>query len=183
MGGNAMLRYMGEQPENTRWLSAAAAISVPLSLVAGGNRLSDSWAGRHIYSRHFLKSMKKKLIEKAKRFPATIDTIRLSHVKTLREFDDLYTAPMHGYKNALDYWTRASSKPLLKALEVPTLLLNARNDPFVPEPSLPGSTDCSDKVLLHQPAEGGHASFATGLFPGNLTWLPMRVARFFETGC
>jgi len=182
LGGNAMLKYLGEEPGNTRWLAAVAAVSVPLDLVAGGNCLSDTWMGRHIYSRYFLKSMKNKVLEKAKRFPGVIDVLRLSQVKSLREFDDLYTAPMHGYKNALDYWTRASSKPFLKALQLPTLVLNARNDPFVPEPSLPGSGDCSDHVLLHQPAEGGHASFVTGAFPGNLNWLPMRLARFFETG-
>lgn len=182
LGGNAMVKYMGEHPETAQWLSASAALSVPLDLVAGGNSLSDSFQGRYFYSPYFLKTMRNKVLEKAKRFPGLVDAFRLSHVKTLREFDDLYTAPMHGYKNALDYWTRASSKPFLRTLEVPTLVLNARNDPFVPEPSLPGSSDCSDKVLLHQPAEGGHVGFVTGTFPGHLHWLPIRLARFFETG-
>ncbi len=182
LGGNAMVKYLGEHPETAQWLSASAAISVPLDLVAAGNRLSDSFYGRHIYTRHFLQTMRSKLLEKAKRFPGTIDVLRLSHLKSLREFDDLYTAPMHGYKNALDYWTRASGKPFLKTMTIPMLVLNARNDPFVPEPSLPGSRDCSDKVVLHQPAEGGHVGFVTGAFPGNLSWLPMRLARFFETG-
>ncbi|HEY9279234.1 MAG TPA: alpha/beta fold hydrolase [Eoetvoesiella sp.] len=182
MGGNAMVKYMGEHPEIAQWLSAAAAVSVPLDLVAAGTSLSDTFYGRYLYSPHFLKTMRYKVLEKAKRFPGVIDAFRLNHLKSLREFDDLYTAPMHGYKNALDYWTRASSKSFLKTLEVPTLVLNARNDPFVPEPSLPGSSDCSDKVLLHQPAEGGHVGFVTGPFPGHLNWLPIRLARFFETG-
>jgi predicted alpha/beta-fold hydrolase len=182
MGGNAMLKYMGEHPELTEWLAAGAAISVPLDLVASGNALSNTFAGRHLYTPYFLKSMKDKVHEKGKRFPGTIDVFRLSQARNLRDFDDIYTAPMHGYKNALDYWSRASSKPYLKALTVPTLILNARNDPFVPEPSLPGSADCSDTVLLHQPAEGGHAAFVSGSFPGNVGWLPVRIARFFETG-
>lgn len=181
LGGNAMLKYLGETPEVAQSLTACAAVSVPLDLVAGGACLSDTILGRHLYTRYFLKSMKHKVLEKAKRFPGTIDAYKISHARTLRDFDDIYTAPMHGYKNALDYWSRASSKPWLKKLAAPTLVLNARNDPFVPEPSLPGTADCSDMVLLHQPAEGGHVGFVTGGFPGKLNWLPMRVARYFET--
>lgn len=181
LGGNAMLKYIGEQGSNLPWLHAAAAISVPLDLVACGMRLSESRSGKHLYTRHFLKTMKTKLLAKASRFPGMIDVMRLNQAKSLKDFDDMYTAPMHGYKNALDYWTRASSKPLLREIAVPTLVLNARNDPFVPEPSLPGSYDCSDQVVLHQPAEGGHVGFVTGTFPGDLSWLPTRMARFFET--
>ena len=182
LGGNAMLKYLGEREQEASWLQAAAAVSVPLDLVSCGRALSDTWSGRHLYCRHFLRTMRPKVLNKARRFPGTIDALRLAQVRTLREFDDLYTAPMHGYRNALDYWTRASSKPRLKTIAVPTLVLNARNDPFVPAPSLPGSHDCSDAVLLHQPAEGGHAAFVTSPFPGNLNWLPARLARYFETG-
>jgi Predicted hydrolase of the alpha/beta-hydrolase fold len=181
LGGNALLKYLGEQAETANWLTAAAAVSVPLDLVACGQVLSQTRVGRHLYCGHFLRTMRPKVIEKARRFPGTIDVLRLSQVRTLREFDDVYTAPMHGFRNALDYWTRASSKPLLKSIVVPTLVLNARNDPFVPEPSLPGTHDCSSAVLLHQPAQGGHAAFVTGMFPGNLNWLPKRLARFFES--
>lgn len=182
LGGNAMLRYLGDTQRNhSTSLVAAAAVSVPLDLVACGQRLSDSWLGRHLYTRHFLRSMKLKVAEKARRFPASIDTMRLAQVRSLREFDDLYTAPMHGYKNALDYWTRASSKPVLQHVMQPTLVLNALNDPFVPAESLPSAQDCSDHITLHQPAHGGHVGFVTGRFPGTLNWLPMRLARFFET--
>lgn len=182
LGGNAMLKYLGEQGSQLQWLHAAAAISVPLDLVASGMRLTESRSGKYLYSRRFLKTMKAKVLDKASRFPGMIDVMRLSQAKSLRDFDDMYTAPMHGYKNALDYWTRASSKPLLGDITVPTLILNARNDPFVPEPSLPGSYECSSSVLLHQPAEGGHVGFVTGPFPGDLSWLPTRLARYFETG-
>ena len=180
MGGNAMLKHIGEQGEKAA-LEAAAAVSVPLDLAVCGRHLSETRLGRSLYSRYFLKSMKAKIQEKAKRFPGNIDALRLSQARTLREFDDAYTAPMHGYKNALDYWTRAASRPHLANIAVPTLVLNARNDPFVPEASLPGSAECSPSVILHQPAEGGHAGFVTGSFPGNLGWLPMRLARFFDT--
>ncbi|MBF6618502.1 MAG: alpha/beta fold hydrolase [Candidimonas sp.] len=180
LGGNAMLKYVGEQGDALSWLAACAAVSVPMDLVACGTRLSETRLGKHLYSRYFLRTMKPKLQEKARRYPANIDLLRLGQVKSLREFDDLYTAPMHGYKHALDYWTRASSKPHLKTITVPTLVLNARNDPFIPEPSLPGSQECSSSVLLHQPAQGGHVGFVTGPFPGNIGWLPIRLARFFE---
>lgn len=179
LGGNAMLKYLGEREKEALWLEAAAAVSVPLDLVACGRRLSETWSGRHVYCRHFLRTMRPKVLDKARRFPGTIDALRLAQARTLREFDDLYTAPMHGYRNALDYWTRASSKPRLRTIAVPTLILNARNDPFVPATSLPGSHDCSGAVLLHQPGEGGHAAFVTGPFPGNLNWLPQRLARYF----
>lgn len=182
LGGNALLKHLGEQGGELGWLKAAAAVSVPMDLVACGVCLSETWAGRNLYTRHFLRTMRTKIQEKAKRFPGNIDVFRIGHAKSLREFDDLYTAPMHGYKNALDYWTRASSKWLLKSVSVPTLVLNARNDPFVPAPSLPGSLDCSSSILLHQPSEGGHASFVTGRFPADIGWLPTRLARFFETG-
>jgi predicted alpha/beta-fold hydrolase len=180
LGGNALMKCLGDYPDTTAWLRACAAISVPLDLVAAGNALSRTPMGRHVYSRYFLKSMVTKIREKAQRFPGTIDTFKLSQVKTIRVFDDLYTAPMHGYKNALDYWTRASAKPVLKSVRTPTLILNARNDPFIPEASLPGTSDCSETILLHQPAQGGHVGFVTGTFPGNLNWLPNRMANYFE---
>jgi predicted alpha/beta-fold hydrolase len=180
LGANALVKCLGDYAASTRWLHACAAISAPLDLVAAGDALSRTLIGRHFYSRYFLKSMVAKIREKARRFPGTIDILKLDKVKTIRDFDDLYTAPMHGYRNALDYWTRASAKPVLKSVDTPTIILNARNDPFIPEASLPGTNDCSDAILLHQPAQGGHVGFVTGAFPGNLNWLPKRMANYFE---
>jgi len=180
LGGNALLKYLGQAGENARWLASCAAISAPMDLPTCGQALSDTWAGRHLYSPYFLRSMRRKLYEKARRFPGTIDVLRLAQLKTLRDFDDYYTAPMHGYRDVQDYWTQASSLPWLRHIALPTLILNARDDPFVPAVSLPGSCDVSADVLLHQPAQGGHVGFVTGGFPGNLHWLAQRVARFFE---
>ena len=180
LGGNALLKYLGEHPEQSSWIEAAAGISVPLDLVAAGNHLSDDAFNRHIYSRYFLRSLKPKVLEKAKRFPGVIDVMRISQARDLRDFDDAYTAPMHGFRDAMDYWTQSSSKPWLRHISVPTLVLNARNDPFLPEPTLPSVEDASPQVLLHQPASGGHAGFVTGHFPGNLNWLAERLGRFFS---
>ena len=96
-------------------------------------------------------------------------------------FDDLVTAPLHGFRNTDDYWTRASSKPVLGHITVPTLMINARNDPFLPEYALPHPRDVSPSVTLEFPDGGGHAGFMTGPFPGRLDWLPRRVLAFFRT--
>ncbi|HUH40343.1 MAG TPA: alpha/beta fold hydrolase [Castellaniella sp.] len=181
LGGNALLKYLGEAGAGSVPLEACAAVSVPMDLPPCGRRLSDTFWGRQLYSRYFLRTIRRKIMNKAAVFPGSIDVMRTQHLRTLQELDDLYTAPMHGYRNALDYWTRASSLPVLPGIRVPTLILNARNDPFVPQASLPGTRQASDQVLLHQPAQGGHCSFVTGQFPGHLHWLPMRLAAFFDT--
>jgi predicted alpha/beta-fold hydrolase len=182
LGGNALLKYLGEHASHVPNIRAAASICAPLDLVAAGNQLSSNFFCRHVYTRFFLRSMKPKTLEKAARFPGAMDVSRLSRAKTLRDFDDVYTAPMHGFRDAQEYWEKASSKPWLPYITTPTLVLNTRNDPFVPEPSLPGPTEASNAVTLHQPAEGGHVGFTTGHFPGNLNWLPARLARFFQAG-
>ena len=97
-------------------------------------------------------------------------------------FDEAVTAPLHGFAGADDYWNRASSKPLLRDVRVPTLVLYARNDPFIPAGSLPRQDQVSEAILLEQPAHGGHAGFASGPFPGHVRWLPRRLVEFFESG-
>lgn len=182
LGGNALLKYLGEQEHEAGWLTACAGISVPLDLVAGGAALGRGFVERQLYTRYFLRTMRRKVLEKAGRYPGVIDVMRIVQARDLHDFDDTYTAPMHGFRNALDYWNKASSKPWLASVRVPTLVLNARNDPFLPARSLPTPEQCSDRVLLHQPARGGHAGFAVGRFPASLNWLPERLGRFFETG-
>jgi predicted alpha/beta-fold hydrolase len=100
-------------------------------------------------------------------------------LSTFREIDDLYTAPLHGFKNAEDYWIRSSSKQWLKHIEVPTLLLNARNDPFLPPLAFPGQKEVSPVVETLYPDCGGHVGFVSGGFAGEFRWLPERILRFF----
>jgi predicted alpha/beta-fold hydrolase len=104
----------------------------------------------------------------------------MRRARTLREFDDIVTAPLHGFRDTDDYWTRASAKPVLGRISVPTLLVNARNDPFLPAAALPRPDEVSLHVHCDFPGEGGHAAFVSGPFPGNLEWLPRRVTAFFE---
>lgn len=181
MGGNALLKYLGEQQQAVDWIQGCVAVSAPLDLLACGEQLSNTFWGRYVYSPYFLRSMRAKILAKTHRYPGLIDFIQLNQIRTIREFDDLYTAPMHGYRNAHDYWRSCSAKPLLKDIAVPTLILNALNDPFIPAQTLPTVQDCSQQILLHQPTTGGHVGFTTGAFPGNFQWLAQRVAQFFNS--
>jgi hypothetical protein len=181
LGGNALLKYLGEYGTKLDWLCGAAAVSAPIDLVAAGNHLSDSAFNRLVYARHFLSSLKPKVFEKARRYPGVIDVFKVNQARDLRDFDHAYTAPMHGFKDAIDYWTQSASKPWLNKIVTPTLVLNARNDPFLPEHTLVGPNDCSDAITLHQPALGGHVGFVNGPWPGHLNWLPERLLRYFET--
>ncbi|WP_242444522.1 YheT family hydrolase [Advenella sp. S44] len=179
LGGNALLKYIGEQGRQLSWLNGVAGISVPVDLVATGMQLQTSLVGRYLYTPHFLASMRHKLRQKAGAFPGAVNWRKALQARTLLQFDDAYTGPVHGFRSGLDYWARCSSKYFLQAIQVPTLLLIARNDPFIPEASLPGPDQASDHVVLHYPYTGGHAGFASGAGRGELTWLPRRLERFF----
>ena len=178
LGGNALLKWLGDCGESaTRIVDAAVAISVPLDLMATGNALGQGF--NLVYTRNFLATLRTMSLAKLARFPGLYDANAVRATRTLREFDDLVTAPLHGFKDADDYWTRASSKPGLKNIRVPTLILNAKNDPLVPASALPRAGEVSATVTLEQPDEGGHAGFVSGRFPGGLGWLPARVLEFF----
>jgi predicted alpha/beta-fold hydrolase len=118
----------------------------------------------------------------AVRFPGLLDTQRIRDARSLWAFDDVVTSRLHGFEGTADYWTRASSKPWLAKIGLPTFVLNARNDPFVPASSLPGTGDVARAVTLEQPAGGGHMGFLTGPAPGRLDWLPERVLAYFAAG-
>lgn len=182
LGGNALLKFLGESGNTAGWLQAAAGISAPVDLLASGRILGSGFINRHVYTHMFVRSLKTKTLQKSQMFPGLIDIIRVANARDLREFDDAYTAPMHGFRDVTDYWTRASSKPVLVDITVPTLVLNALNDPFLPGKYLPGPQEASAQVLLHQPPQGGHAGFPSGRFPGNLNWLTQRLHTFFRSG-
>jgi uncharacterized protein len=180
LGGNALLKWLGEQQEDAKKIvRSAASISAPVDLMAAGNALSGGF--NMVYTRHFLSTLKKKSALKLEQFPDLFDAQAMFHSRNLREFDNIVTAPLHGYKNTDDYWTRASSKPLLKHICVPTYLLNARNDPFMPESALPAANEISSFITPEFPVGGGHVGFVSGGFPGNLRWLPQRLMDFFAS--
>jgi predicted alpha/beta-fold hydrolase len=178
LGGNALLKWLGEDAGAGQAVSAAAAVSAPVDLMVAGDALGRGF--NLVYTRAFLATMRRKAEEKLARFPGLFDGQAMRRARTLREFDEVVTAPLHGFRDTDDYWTRASSKPVLSRIQVPTLLLNARNDPFLPEAALPGAAELSAAVQAEFPEEGGHAAFVSGPFPGDIAWMPRRVAAFFE---
>lgn len=179
LGGNALLRWLGERREDAASIvDAAAAVSAPVDLAAGGEALSGGF--NMVYTRSFLKTMKFKGLRKLEQFPGLFDRAALLRARDLHDFDDIVTAPLHGYRDADDYWHRASAKHVLGEITVPTLVLNARNDPFLPAHALPARSQVSAAVELEQPATGGHVGFMTGRFPGRLDWLGNRLLHFFD---
>lgn len=179
LGGNVLLRWLGERREDAGALiGAAAAISAPVDPSAGGVALSSGF--NLLYTRSFLRTLKRKAVIKAQQYPGLFNVTAALQARDFRAFDNIVTAPLHGFQDVDDYWTRAASKPLLREITVPTLLLNARNDPFLPAHALPATCDVSQAVELEQPESGGHVGFMTGPFPGRIGWLAQRVLSYFH---
>lgn len=178
LGGNALLKWLGEQGVSaTVTLRAAAAISAPVDLQAAGNALERGF--NLAYTKNFLWTMKRRSLARLALHPRLFDARKMLATRTLREFDNLVTAPLHGFRDVDDYYDRASSKPFLVKITVPTLLLNARNDPFLPAVVLPVHGDMSTAITAEFPETGGHVGFTSGPFPGSLSWLPQRLLGFF----
>ena len=179
LGGNALLRWLGESQHQAEIVRAACAISAPLDLAQGGASLSSGI--NMIYTRMFLKTLKPKCLKKLEQFPGLFDKNRLLEAKNLYEFDNVVTAPLHGYLDTEDYWYRASARHILHDITLPTLVLNAKNDPFLPGQHLP--QHAAPCVTLDYPQHGGHVGFATGTPPGSLNWLPEKILHFFDKAC
>lgn len=180
LGGNALLKWLGKlECSATQVIDGAACVSAPVDLAAAGRALERGF--NRVYTRHFLDTLKPAALAKLARFPGLFDRDRVLAARTLYDFDDVVTAPLHGFRGADDYWLRASAKPWLRRIRVPTLLLNARNDPFLPATFLPRHDEVSRDVVCEFPAEGGHVGFVAGYFPGHIDWLPRRLLAFFAS--
>jgi len=134
-----------------------------------------------LYTRIFLKTLKQKCLRKLEQFPGLFDRDTMMQARDLYTFDNVVTAPLHGYRNTEDYWHRASACHVLNDIAVPTLVLNARNDPFLPAHCLPQSA--APSVTLEQPDQGGHVGFTIAPFAGSLDWLPRRIVKFLHESC
>jgi len=175
LGGNALLRWAQEAGQSAHHcLSALAAVSAPLDLTASGYNMGRGF-NRQVYSRMFLASMKPKALRKLHQFPGLFDAQALRAANDLYTFDNLFTAPLHGFRNTLDYWQRASAKPHLASITLPALVVNALNDPFVPAASLPTARQAGSCVTLWQPRQGGHVGFVGNRGAGLLQALPEAV--------
>ena len=160
LGGNLTLKYLGERGESLPpeiW--KAAVFSVPLHLSGSSKKISER--GNMIYNRRFLRKLEQKIRTKAIKMPGSFDVNLLNGIKTLREFDDAYTAPLHGFKNAEAYYAHCSAIKYLAGITIPTLILNAKNDPFLSHECFPVAEMKNHPfVRLETPEEGGHVGFA-----------------------
>lgn len=179
LGGNLTLKYLGERGRDIDpRIRGAATFSVPVDLRASARQL-DRPSNWH-YVQYFLRTLRSKVQEKAQRWPRRITAPGLTDVRTLIAFDDRYTAPLNGFRDAMDYYRRASSKPFLDRITIPTLLVNAANDPFLAASCYPRSIARDHSHLtLEVPAEGGHVGFAS--FNGDgLYWSEQRAAAYLD---
>ena len=175
LGGNMLLRWAEEAGHGAaRLVHAVAAVCSPVDLAAGGHAIGRGF-NRHVYTPMFLRSMKPKALAKLRQYPGLFDEGRLRAARDLYEFDDVFTAPLHGFRGTHDYWERASAKPHLRDIRLPALVVNPLDDPFVPARSLPRQAEVGPHVTLWQPAHGGHVGFASGPFPGHGLAMPRAV--------
>lgn len=175
LGGNALLRWAAEAGAHAaRQADAVAAISSPIDMAAGGEAIGRGF-NRQVYTRMFLRTMVPKALAKLEQHPGLFDRQALLAARDLYAFDNVFTAPLHGFQNTEDYWLRASAKPLLGDIRIPALVLNALNDPFVPAACLPRAADVRAPVTLWQPAHGGHVGFPYGAWPGQVRHMPEQV--------
>ncbi len=175
LGGNALMRWAGEMGQAAnQFVDAIASVCSPIDLTASGHAI-DAGINKLMYARMFLGTMKPRAMQKLQQFPGLFDPQKLMAADSLYQFDQVFTAPLHGFKNTDDYWARASAKPGLSMVKVPALVLNAKNDPFIPARSLPLPAQVSPDVHLWQPQHGGHVGFASGMFPADLKEMPWAV--------
>lgn len=179
LGGNVLLKWLGEQGSASP-LQRAVAISVPFRLDAAAERLERGLS--RLYQRHLVKSLQQAYREKFTRIrsPLAIDVQRLD---TFRLFDDQVTAALHGFDGVDDYYARCSSRQFIPAIRVPTLILHARNDPFMFPGTVPRPNELPDNVWLELPDDGGHVGFIGGRLPGRADYyVDRRVAEWIGAG-
>lgn len=176
LGGNALLRWAAEAGAQASCSAdAVAAVCSPLDLAAGGQAIGRGF-NRQVYTRMFMRTLIPKALQKLAQHPGLFDRDTLLRARDLHAFDNVFTAPLHGFKNTEDYWRRASAKPLLHRIGIPALVVNPRNDPFVPTASLPAASEVGTYVRLWQPQHGGHVGFVQGRVPGHVRAMPQAVA-------
>ncbi|TNF99561.1 MAG: hydrolase [Gammaproteobacteria bacterium] len=180
LGGNILLKYLGESG-NESLVESAIAISVPFDLAIAAETLDRGTA--KIYQRHLLNSLQSALMLKSQVVDLQIKIPEKKQIDTLYEFDDLITAPIHGFASADDYYTRSSSRQFIPAIRTPTLILHAIDDPFMTPSAIPGEKEIPSDVTLELSQAGGHVGFISGSLPFRPTyWLDHRVKAFLQSG-
>lgn len=181
LGGNILLKYLGEQgdqlPDQVR---AAVAISTPFDLSVAVKYMESGF--RQLYMRMFVWKLKQKVYAKLRHYPEMVDRGDLRAVRTIADFDHLITAPLNGFKDGHEYWSACSSATFLSSIRRPTLLLNAKDDPFFPGESLPHEqVSLNPQLTADFPDSGGHVGFITGDSPLHaVSWAENRILSFFQ---
>lgn len=180
LGGNVTLKYLGEAPPHPAVIGAAT-VSVPVDLAASARAL-DRQRGNRLYLGRFMDSLTAKIEAKAKLFPAELDAAGVRQVRSFAEFDERYTARLHGFRDAEDYWERSSALRFLAGIRLPTLLLSALDDPFLTPESFPfAMAESHASLTLEAPTHGGHCGFLD-LRRGLQRWSERRVVEFLGEG-
>lgn len=176
LGGNLVLKYLGESTREAK-IKSAVAISVPLDLRAGSINIGKR--SNYIYENRFLQSLSKKLKQKKRQFPKDINLDLLKEVKSLYDFDDIYTGPLHGFEDADDYYHQCSSKFFLESITTRTLILNSQDDPFLPEECyLLQDSISNNNLYVLTPKYGGHVGFV--LSGNDHSWAELQIAKFLN---
>jgi uncharacterized protein len=181
LGGNLTLKYLGEKGNDLpKPIQKGIVFSVPLDLHSSAVKIG--YAGNFLYSRRFLRNLKKKIKEKVNLMPGALTTDYFNQIKNLKDFDDFYTAPIHGFRDAVDYYTRCSSLYFLEDIRLPTLIVNAHNDPFLSELCYPMKVfENHPYINLLVPEEGGHVGFMPrGIHKDQNYWSENLAVRFAE---
>lgn len=174
LGGNMTLKYLGERDDHSPRLHRAVTFSVPCDLACSSQTLGKPF-NRSVYMKRFIDSLAAKIRAKQPMFPDLLDPSGLQGVQTFRQFDDRYTAPLHGFRDAKDYWERSSSRRFLSRIRIPALLVNAANDPFLGPGCFPlEEAEDSDCLHLEIPSTGGHVGFPGG------GWMERRALEFLS---
>jgi predicted alpha/beta-fold hydrolase len=180
LGGNALLRWAQESGQTAgSLLKGVVSICAPLDLEASGHKIGRG-LNHFIYEKRFLKTMKQKARDKYGQYPKLFDLDRVESSHSLYEFDDAFTAPVHGFKNVDDYWSVCSSKRELRKISIPHWVINAENDPFIPSSSLPTQKDFNSLGSFILTASGGHVGYSSGAYPGHIEALPNLIKRWMK---
>lgn len=178
LGGNILLKWLGETAEKNP-LKAAIAISVPFDLHKAADKIGKGFS--RFYEWYLIKCATDRLLNKFQTITAPIDAESLIDVQDIRDFDNKYTVPLHGFQSVDEYYTRCSSRHYLKTINVPTLLIQAKDDPFMTEEVIPSSEELSPNVKLEVSERGGHVGFISGKYPWRPEyWLEKRIPDFLR---
>ena len=181
LGGNVLMKYCGEQQQHNP-LAAAVAVCAPLALASSARRINSGFS--KVYQRYLLRQLKASALQKLTRFPTfpiPLDNQQVKRIRSIEAFDNSYTAPIHGFRDAADYYQQASGKAYLTSITIPSLIIHATDDPFLASDVIPTPAELSPSIQYELSSGGGHVGFIAGHNPLQPRfWLNERIPQFFQ---